>query len=420
MEWQFTSYALALLVSGILSAGLAALVWRWRAVRAGLPLALLLAAVAQWALATALEAAAIGIPHKVFWGTVGYVGITTSPVLFFIFALAYTHQDRWLTRRNLSLLFLVPLVSLVLVVTNKGHNLIWTSFVLSNDSRNIMIYGHGPWFWVMVAYVYTLIVTGILLLIGAALRNRHVYRRQSALILLAGLFPCAGNILYLFEWGPFPGQDLTPISFVLTGLLLTVNFYWFHFLDLVPIARDALVENMHDGVLVLDDKNRIADVNPAAPELIGVEALRVAKDVGAALAAWPALVEACLSPIEAHFEVDLAGDPPRHLGVRVSHLRDRRERVTGRLIVLRDITARKQADQDREQLVNELQAALASVKTLRGLLPICANCKKIRDDEGYWRSVEEYVMDHSEAAFSHGICPECMAQLYPWFKPRTG
>ncbi len=67
------------------------------------------------------------------------------------------------------------------------------------------------------------------------------------------------------------------------------------------------------------------------------------------------------------------------------------------------------------RLNTKLQEALAKVKTLSGLLPICANCKRIRDDEGYWQQVEVYIRDHSEADFSHGICPDCAAKLYPDF-----
>lgn len=81
---------------------------------------------------------------------------------------------------------------------------------------------------------------------------------------------------------------------------------------------------------------------------------------------------------------------------------------------VRDISRRRRVEADREQLVYELQDALAHVKTLSGLLPICAKCKKIRDDQGYWHSVEIYVRDHSEARFSHGMCPDCMKELYPW------
>lgn len=78
-----------------------------------------------------------------------------------------------------------------------------------------------------------------------------------------------------------------------------------------------------------------------------------------------------------------------------------------------DITDRKRAEEERERLIRELQEALAKVKTLSGLLPICASCKKIRDDQGYWQQIEEYIQEHSNAEFSHSVCPECARKLYP-------
>jgi len=78
----------------------------------------------------------------------------------------------------------------------------------------------------------------------------------------------------------------------------------------------------------------------------------------------------------------------------------------------RDITARKSAELEREQVILEWQEALAKVKTLSGMLPVCASCKKIRDDQGYWQQIEAYISDHSEAEFSHGICPECAEKIY--------
>jgi len=77
------------------------------------------------------------------------------------------------------------------------------------------------------------------------------------------------------------------------------------------------------------------------------------------------------------------------------------------------VTKEMKAEEEREKLVLELQGALENVKTLSGLLPICANCKKIRDDKGYWNQIEAYISDHSEADFSHSICPECAKKLYP-------
>jgi PAS domain S-box-containing protein len=78
-----------------------------------------------------------------------------------------------------------------------------------------------------------------------------------------------------------------------------------------------------------------------------------------------------------------------------------------------DITERKMGEMERERLIHELQEALAKVKKLSGFLPICASCKKIRNDQGYWTQIEAYIRDHSEAEFSHSICPECASKLYP-------
>lgn len=82
-------------------------------------------------------------------------------------------------------------------------------------------------------------------------------------------------------------------------------------------------------------------------------------------------------------------------------------------IVVRDISKRKELENEREALVNELEKALEQVKTLQGLIPICSSCHKIRDDNGFWQRLEEYIEAHSEAEFSHGICPDCMKTLYP-------
>ncbi len=87
--------------------------------------------------------------------------------------------------------------------------------------------------------------------------------------------------------------------------------------------------------------------------------------------------------------------------------------ITGAIIINQDITDRRRSELERERLVKQLQAALAQVHTLSGLLPICAGCKKIRDETGQWRSIEAYVEDRSTVQFSHGLCPDCLSSLYP-------
>jgi PAS domain S-box-containing protein len=94
-------------------------------------------------------------------------------------------------------------------------------------------------------------------------------------------------------------------------------------------------------------------------------------------------------------------------------------KVAGFIGVARDITRRIDLEHEREKLISELQDALANIRTLKGMLPICASCKKVRDDKGYWNQIEAYVSEHSEAEFTHAICPECAKKLYPGYYKET-
>lgn len=89
------------------------------------------------------------------------------------------------------------------------------------------------------------------------------------------------------------------------------------------------------------------------------------------------------------------------------------EKIIGVVFVFSDITEQKRAEEDRERLVKEREDAIAKVKVLSGLIPICAACKKIRDDKGYWNQIEDYIRSHSEADFTHGMCPGCLREYYP-------
>jgi hypothetical protein len=99
-------------------------------------------------------------------------------------------------------------------------------------------------------------------------------------------------------------------------------------------------------------------------------------------------------------------------------LRDTQGKIISTVGISRDITERKKGEAERERLITQLQDALADVKLLSGLVPICANCKKIRDDQGYWTQIESYIQDRSDAKFSHSICPDCAAKLYPNYFPK--
>ena len=111
--------------------------------------------------------------------------------------------------------------------------------------------------------------------------------------------------------------------------------------------------------------------------------------------------------------VPMPREGDRYFLTSVKPILDTGGRVTSVVCISKDITERKRVEEEREQLIQELQGALNQVRTLTGLLPICANCKNIRDDQGYWIQIESYIREHSTADFTHGICPGCREQLYP-------
>ncbi len=118
--------------------------------------------------------------------------------------------------------------------------------------------------------------------------------------------------------------------------------------------------------------------------------------------------------IDQEFEDHILG---RHLSIQIRPVLGREKGLrikTDSFAVANiwDITRRKEIEREREKLVLELKDALTNIKTLRGLLPMCASCKRIRDDKGYWNDLEEYILEHSDAEFTHGFCPDCMEKLY--------
>ena len=419
MGFILTPYAVALGTAALISLVVAVIAWRRRFTSGGVSFALMMTAVVVWSFFSGLEASTLEVPLRVDFSKLSYIGTCSVSPLFLIFVLRYSFPDRRLDPIRHGLLWLIPMATVLLVATNEWHHLVWTSFTPSpRPGTNLLIYGHGPWYWVAVGYFFLLTFLGTIVLGRTILRSQRVYYAQNLILLGGAGLPWLGTAVFLSRLNPFPGLDLPSISFALTGLLLLWGMTRFRLLDLVPVARDVLVEKMGDGLLVLDARNRVIDINPTGRQLFGIAPSVLGQPVESAIGFWRQLMGRSGDLAEGRIEATLPGSPERHLDLLVSPLHDRKGRFSGRLIVLRDVTASKQNELERERLIAELQQALADVKTLRGLLPICASCKKIRDDKGYWRNIEHYLEEHSQAEFSHGLCPDCMRKLYPQFTDR--
>lgn len=361
MHWQYTPYILPLLTAAAISAALALYAWRRRSVPGARPFAVGMLGVAEWSLGYALRLSSVDLGTKLFWTKVRYLGIVVVPAAWLIFALQYAHRQKWLTRRNVALLAIEPLVTLLLAWTNEFHHLIWVDVGLeAHDSLWVWSVTHGVAFWVHAAYSYLLIFLGSLLLIQAIFRSSRLYRGQAGVLLIGALAPLVGNVLSTFGLISFP-LDLTPFGFALAGLAAVWGIFCFRLLDIVPVARRAIVDSMSDGVIVLDAQNRIVDLNLAAERIIGRSLSEaIGQPVTQGFSGWPDLVERHHDIKEAHEEIVLGeGEMQRCYDLRISPLNDHRGNLIGRVLVLHDIVARKQAEaslRDQKQLFENLVA----------------------------------------------------------------
>jgi N-terminal 7TM region of histidine kinase len=376
--------------------------------------AMMTVCIVTWNVMAGMEAAAVDLPVKVFCSTIGYVGICGVTPLFLGFSMAYAGKEVGTGLVRGVLTWGIPAATLVLVFSNGAHHLVWTSFDWISTTRGrILIYNHGPWYWAWVAYNAAASLVAVLCLMQAAFQCRKLYLGQMLVLITGVALPWIGVVLYLSRANPFPGLDLPTIGFAGMGLLVLIGVSRFALFDVVPVARTALVERMEDGVIVLDSHDRVVDINPAAQGLLHIPRDAISRPGVDVLAALNYLLpKAALGNGEYQADIPNPGNPLGCIECIITPLRSRGV-MTGRMIILHDVTLQRIAEQERDRLIGELQAALADVKTLSGLLPICASCKKIRDDNGYWQNLERYLQEHSEAQFSHGLCDDCIEKLYP-------
>lgn len=370
---QTNPYVLPLILSALLSALLAVLAWRRRPAPGAATLALLMAALGGWAVAYILELISPDLASKLFWAKVQYISFLAIPALWLVFVLQYSGRQKALTPRRLALLTVMPLVTLALVWTTERHGLIYRDVILSVDRpHTLLLLSYGPFFWVQGIYSYALFLfaTGIVLL--TFLSGRRIQRSQSAALLVGALVPLVGNALYVAGAGPFPNLDLAPMLFFVTGIAALWGLLRYRFLDLLPVARDVLIEGMSDGVAVIDDRGRVVDLNSAAQQIVSQPGDAVlGAPAAAVLPGWADLEPRLGAARELQSEImRQVGDASQYLELRVAPLVYKGGKFTGWLAVYRDVTVSKQADQvelQQRTLLEGLRDATAALTSTLSL-----------------------------------------------------
>jgi PAS domain S-box-containing protein len=349
VQFQYSPYIFPLLVSTIIASFVAIYVWQRRATASGaMALALLALACAEWSLGYALEIAGADLPTKIFWGKSQYVGITTIPLLWIIFAYSYATKGIRMTRRTVSLLSIMPVITLILVFTTELHGLIWKDVRIHTvGTFSALEVTHGVWFWIYWMYSNTLLLLGTTFILQSFNRTKGLFRTQNIILLIAVFMPWFGNVIYVSGLSLIPNLDITPFAFTISAVVLALGIFSLKLVNLAPVARDLVVEKMPDGMIVLDTQGNIVDINPALQKTLGVSASQAigqrAKDL---FNAWPSLVERYENMLEAQDEIVFGeGESQTWYELRMSPLLESGDRLLGRVVTVRNITEKKRTEQ---------------------------------------------------------------------------
>ena len=347
------AYSVALMVAGLICLTAGGFVLQMRRTALGsIPLVILLFALSWWDLTYSLFWAGAPAPYPNFWLYITYVGAVVVPVTLTLIAMQISGKSYWVRAPFIAALSVEPLLVLILLFTDPWHGL----FFAGKETQNIgMIMAAGPVFWANVIYSYLLVLIAFILLIRRFFQTSGIYKKQIGVILVGIGFPWLNSIIFVLGLSPFPNADNTPLSFTIAGLAFTYALFHYGLLDIIPIARHVLIENMGDGVLVLDSQNRLVDINPAAEQVLGLnEKSRIGESIETVFSAWAEIVEA-FHDVKATDTIIPIGDPPQgYFDLRISPLYDNDRRFLGRLVVWHDITTLKRAQAElQEQAIRD-------------------------------------------------------------------
>jgi len=358
IEIQLTPLLLPYLLSALLTLGLTVYgIARYRETQRQTTLAFvgIVLSAAIWTISRSLELLFVGEMLSRFWLATLYVGYGGATMSALFFGLAFAGRKDMLTWRKVALTLMIPVIAVFVAATNSSHELFWTGFFSEESGWYGTIVVHErefqPLFQAYLVYTVGGAITGLYLLLRTSLRSADVYRRQMLALATGAGVALVMGVLFALRSQPLVPDfiDLTPVGFAVMGLFFAYAIFRHQLLDLVPVARDTVVESMRDGYVVLDTEDRIVDLNDAAQATLGVDEGVIGEHIREALPSCAEVVENHEHGTRAEADIEAAADR-RFLEASVSSLSDG-NRLIGRLVLLQDITERRSVQRRYRALI---------------------------------------------------------------------
>jgi len=308
---------------------------------------LVMASVSLWSVSIGIGMLQPTFEKAWFWIILRMVGVFLTPVFWLIFSLQFS--DNKLSPRQGIFLGFVPAVSLVLLATSGSQDLFLEEIEYLRAGRFLVdVTWHlGPLFWIHFIYSYLLIFSGSFLILRQAYRYRKFFRRQAAGLVVGATAPLIVNFSYALHLIPDLKINYDPVGFVIAGIALSYSMYSLGLFDLTPVAQQYLTDSMRDGMLVLDPKNRVVELNPSAEKILGLEEEGI---LGQPLPGVSILRDALKEFLkhntsgEVVIETGEVDDDPTYR-VELSPIRQE-IRELGKLVILRDISTQRRLERD--------------------------------------------------------------------------
>ena len=348
MDLQLSTLIWLLASSAIITGMLGFYAWKHRAMPGATPFALMMFTGVFWAVLNALEMSGKSLSVKLIWANLQYFVYETLPLYWLALVLQFTGRERWLTRRNILLLLTIPAGTLVLVWTNPLHGLMRQNvFLDTSGSFPVIAKTYGTWAYLQSFYAYGLLIGASYLLIRSMQKAEPNFQVQLFLLLIGVSIPLIWNVVYVFGISPIQRHDVSPAVLSLSGAIVSWGLFRYRMFDIVPVAQDAILRSITDGVVVIDNQGHIAAINPAAEGILGGADSIVGMQVDKAFAGWPVLSEFLSSAGEIPTEVILdMGRSREYFELSLSPLLDHFGQEVGRLLILHNITSRKQVEEE--------------------------------------------------------------------------
>lgn len=370
--------------------------------------ALLMFLVAGWSAAYGFELASTELAGMLFWLKVEYFFIPFVPLMLYLVVRQYAGLKHDFKSKQLIYLLPIPVLTLLLSVTNDFHKLYYES-VSFDSSSNIPLLSLeiGIWYKVHLLYSYFLVIAASVVLVRKLVFQRSLFRNQLLYMLIAVLIPMLLLSLYLFKLFPIDNLDPTPFAFTFSGLAMSVSILRYRMLDLMPIAREHVFTSMPDGLVVLDNKMRIVDANPGSLKIFRWSEIpfgALTKDVWKS---YPLLINMLKQSKSESIVMEIAQQQKRfYFQISSSAIRNHKIEEVGYLIIIHDITIRYTMQEAIRQSEEKLKRLNAEKDKLFSVI-----AHDLRGPLGAFVGLTEMAMNQSED-ISHEENQQFAADMY--------